>query len=100
MSIPNAYVQDGPCRFKKADVVTSDKGFVDIVQDSEADLKKAVATVGPVAVAIDASQNTFRFYRTGVYVDEKCSQTRLDHGVLAVGYGSETGQDFWLVKNR
>lgn len=53
-----------------------------------------------MSVAIDASLSTFHFYSKGVYSDSQCSSVKLDHGVLVVGFGTEDGQDYWLVKNR
>jgi len=93
----NAHEND--CHFKRNSVGETDKGFVDIPQGSESALKKAVATVGPVSVAIDASNESFQFYSHGVYDEPMCDPEGLDHGVLAVGYGTEEGQDYWLVKN-
>ncbi|XP_065656217.1 procathepsin L [Hydra vulgaris] len=91
--------EDGKCAFKKASVAATDTGFVDIPEGDENKLKDAVASVGPISVAIDASHFSFQFYRKGVYNEASCSSTELDHGVLVVGYGTESGKDYWLVKN-
>lgn len=99
-----AYPYDGEdesCHFTKKDVGATDKGFVDIKAGNEQDLMKAIATVGPVSVAIDAGHESFQFYAKGVYFEPACDPTTLDHGVLAVGYGTdeETKEDYWIVKN-
>jgi cathepsin L len=110
---------DNQCRFKPDSVGATDTGFTDITSKDESALQQAVATVGPISVAIDASHVSFQLYKHGgmcfylflfifqsslvfhlVYHEAFCSQTRLDHGVLAVGYGTDTGKDYWLVKNR
>ena len=91
--------EDEKCRFKSADVGASDTGFVDIKSKDENALQEAVANVGPISVAIDASHQSFQMYHSGVYNEPACSQTQLDHGVLAVGYGVDGGKDYWLVKN-
>ena len=41
-----------------------------------------------------------QMYHSGVYHSILCSQSKLDHGVLVVGYGTEDGKKYWLVKNR
>ncbi|XP_052084534.1 procathepsin L-like [Mytilus californianus] len=88
------------CRFKKADVGATDTGYVDIKRGSEDELQMAVATVGPISVAMDAGHPSFQHYKTGVYSEKQCSSSRLDHGVLAVGYGtSDSSEDYWIVKN-
>ncbi|XP_050678700.1 cathepsin L [Leptidea sinapis] len=91
---------DDKCRYNPKNTGADDVGFVDIPQGNEQKLKEALATIGPVSVAIDASQESFQMYADGVYYDENCSSENLDHGVLVVGYGSdEQGGDYWLVKN-
>jgi cathepsin L len=91
--------KDDQCRFNRANVGATDTGFTDITSKDESALQEAVATVGPISVAIDASHASFQMYSHGVYNEPFCSQTRLDHGVLAVGYGADSGKDYWLVKN-
>ncbi|XP_070834926.1 cathepsin L.1 [Chaetodon trifascialis] len=90
---------DGQCRYKPETVGAKCTGYVDVTKGDEDALKEAVATVGPVSVGIDASQTSFQLYESGVYDEPYCSSSNLDHGVLAVGYGTDNGRDYWLVKN-
>lgn len=99
----------GKCHFSKKNVGATCSGFNDITTGDEAALMEAVATVGPVSVAIDATEEKFMLYKEGVLVDDTCAngQNDLNHGVLVVGYGTDNtrktasgaGQDFWIVKN-
>merc|ERR1712185_103767 len=70
-------------------------GYKDI--SSESKLLDAVTNTGPVSVAIEADQFSFQMYSSGVLTGS-CG-TNLDHGVLAVGFGTSGGTDYWKVKN-
>jgi len=91
--------RDGTCKQRTHSAVAQFTGLTNIMQGSEADLKNAAGTVGPVAVGIDASHFSFQLYHGGVYHESRCSSVQLDHGVTVVGYGNEDGKDYWLVKN-
>jgi KDEL-tailed cysteine endopeptidase len=69
----------------------------DVAPNDEVSLRVAVSRQ-PVAVAIEADTRYFQFYSGGILNSTDCG-TNLDHGVLAVGYGEENGQNYWLVKN-
>lgn len=79
----------------KRHVVTID-GFTDVPTSSETQLLKAVAAQ-PISVGICGSERAFQLYSKGIF-NGPCS-TSLDHAVLVVGYGSENGVDYWIVKN-
>ncbi|KAM7307130.1 procathepsin L-like [Ixodes scapularis] len=53
--------KDDVCCLNKSNVGIRVSGFVDI-ENSEEQLKKAVATIGPISVAIDASLPSFKHY--------------------------------------
>jgi cathepsin L len=90
--------QDGTCNYNAANSGATLKSFVNVNSGDENDLQVKVSQ-GPTSVAIDASQQSFQFYSSGVYNEPACSTSQLDHGVLAVGWGVDNGTPFWLVKN-
>jgi len=71
-------------------------GFKDVTTDNEQAMMSALAQQ-PVSIAIEADKSVFQLYKSGV-LSGTCG-SNLDHGVLAVGYGTDSGKDYWLVKN-
>jgi len=94
-SYPYTAVTGTTCQTTCENVATISK-YVDVKVGDEDALLQAVAKQ-PVSIAIEADQQGFQFYSGGVF-DGACG-TELDHGVLAVGFGTDSGKDFWIVKN-
>eukprot|EP00607_Mallomonas_marina_P000209 CAMPEP_0182429058 /NCGR_PEP_ID=MMETSP1167-20130531/25477_1 /TAXON_ID=2988 /ORGANISM="Mallomonas Sp, Strain CCMP3275" /LENGTH=293 /DNA_ID=CAMNT_0024612365 /DNA_START=207 /DNA_END=1088 /DNA_ORIENTATION=- len=81
----------------KDDDKAAPKSYNDVKVDDVKSMMSALAQQ-PVAIAIEADQFAFQFYKGGV-LSGSCGQN-LDHGVLAVGYGTySNGMDYWKVKN-
>ncbi|KAF8353782.1 hypothetical protein PRIPAC_95405 [Pristionchus pacificus] len=74
---------------------------IEIPKWDEEAMKVTLATVGPIAVAIDAeSLGSFRSYKSGVYDDPNCRQEVFTHAVVIVGYGTdEKAGDYWIIRN-
>jgi len=72
------------------------QSYVDVTASSDSAMMTALSKQ-PVSVAIEADQASFQLYKSGVFTGS-CG-TNLDHGVLVVGYGSESGSDYYKVKN-
>merc|ERR1712216_1062487 len=86
----------GSCKTSCSSVMTI-SGYTDVKSGDEDALKDAVAQQ-PVSVAIEADKSVFQQYKGGVLDSPSCGK-QLDHGVLIVGYGTDSGKDYWKVKN-
>lgn len=73
------------------------QSYTNVPANSVSALKSAIAKQ-PVAVTVDAGDYAFQHYMGGIITDPSCG-TKLDHAILAVGYGNEDGTDYYIVKN-
>jgi len=89
--------RDGSCKAGSLDAAVGIKGQVDLPTNNYTALMTAIATVGPIAISVDAS---WGLYESGIFEPPASGiKTTIDHAVQLVGYGSENGKDYWLVRN-
>ncbi|MGI4370228.1 C1 family peptidase, partial [Klebsiella pneumoniae] len=89
--------QDGQCNLylKNQRYVTIDD-YEQLPANNEWVLQNAVA-YQPISVGLESEGGKFKLYTSGIFT-EYCG-TAIDHGVTIVGYGTERGMDYWIVKN-
>jgi len=87
----------GKCHFEAMKVKAKVDKIVAVTPNSVKALKTAIATT-PVVVSVDGSSQVFQAYSGGILDTDTCG-TSLNHEMLAVGYGTEGGIDYYLLMN-
>jgi len=91
--------RDSPCnQTAAAHPAATLTGHVRLVQNDYQSVMQALSTVGPLAVNVWAIP--FQSYRSGVF--NGCSYKAsmdVDHVMQLVGYGTDSGKDYWIVRN-
>eukprot|EP00771_Trimastix_marina_P004189 gnl/Trimastix_PCT/935.p1 GENE.gnl/Trimastix_PCT/935~~gnl/Trimastix_PCT/935.p1 ORF type:complete len:480 (+),score=160.11 gnl/Trimastix_PCT/935:52-1440(+) len=92
-------MRNGFCKPDASKFVSGPRIREVVVPSTEAEIKHAVATKGPVAVHVAVTHN-FQLYKSGVFTDTLCNIVPTNHVVTVVGYGTTAdGQDYWKIKN-
>ncbi|XP_074596137.1 cathepsin L-like peptidase [Brevipalpus obovatus] len=88
--------KDQRCQFNPSTVGGKIEKYATLPDDQEEILQEQVS-MRVVSVGIDA-QN-FQLYHDGIYDTDCQSPFLIDYGFAMVGYGTENGTDYWIVKN-
>lgn len=86
------------CKYAKGISGAQIKGFASIPPKDEDAMKTVIATQGPLACSVNGLESLL-LYKRGIYADEECNNGEVNHSILVVGYGTEKGEDYWIIKN-
>jgi cathepsin L len=87
----------GTCDTSKIKAVATNTGYTQLATNNYTDLINAVATKGPIAISVAAGGMGWQLYMGGIMSGSK--NFDMDHAVQLVGYGTDSGKDYWLVRN-
>jgi C1A family cysteine protease len=89
--------RDGSCQASTHTGKVTVSAINTVEAGSVAALKAAIAN-GPTSVTVCALSPVFQQYTSGIVNDASCG-TQMDHAITAVGYGTEAGVDYYIVRN-
>ena len=93
---PYSAVQ-GSCKAANYDGIFLVKNYKSLAS-GDVDAHIAALQNQPLSIAIASSSSVFMQYKSGIISSSACG-TSLNHAVNLIGYGSEDGKDFWIVRN-
>jgi len=93
--------RDSKCEYDptKTPPAAAVTGFVKLPENNYTALMNAIAEIGPIAISVEA--DTWSSYGSGILPPDGCNlgNTDIDHAVQLVGYGTDAGTDYWIVRN-
>eukprot|EP00929_Paragymnodinium_shiwhaense_P075220 TRINITY_DN3844_c0_g1_i1.p1 TRINITY_DN3844_c0_g1~~TRINITY_DN3844_c0_g1_i1.p1 ORF type:complete len:562 (-),score=160.64 TRINITY_DN3844_c0_g1_i1:289-1974(-) len=95
MSI-DAYCKD----ISRMEVGAKITGWTDVAARDDKAVMEALVKNGPLSVSIQVPDDML-YYDSGVLNVTSCAhkEDTIDHSVVLVGYGSENGLDYWVIRN-
>jgi KDEL-tailed cysteine endopeptidase len=89
----------GKCKIKEDSTLVKAENFVIKNFESQNSLANIVAE-RPVITLMNASSQSFRFYKNGILSNAERGDQKQNHAVIIVGYGEEKdGSKYWLIRN-
>ncbi|XP_049877305.1 uncharacterized protein LOC126374633 isoform X1 [Pectinophora gossypiella] len=85
------------CQFDPSKIKATVAQVIPYNVQSEEALREMLFTGGPIAIAVNAK--TLSLYPGGILRAVDCSPQPVGHAVLLVGYGTENGVPYWIIKN-
>jgi C1A family cysteine protease len=88
--------KDEQCKYNASEVVYKNTGWGNVPSGNSVALAAALVNQ-PLSVSVDSS--AFQLYTGGIITSTTCG-TQIDRNILAVGYSSQNGQDYWILQNQ